>query len=533
VTSLLTWRGTSHALLVLLAAAASLTACASDGSDDGAAPSSTSAASSPSTTGTTDDDAGPPVEGTPAEVAEHAADWPTAGQDYANTRTAAGPSDLTTDTVDQLTESWRADLDGAGALSTVPLVLGDTVYLQGGSGPVFALDRASGEEVWTSEPRGLNIGPFGVAVGDGHVFGMDGSNGVVALSADDGTEAWTADITDTATVGADIQPVIVDGTVIASSVPISIGGIYAPGDRGVVIALDAATGDEEWTFDTVKGDLWGHPEVNSGGGAWYTPAVDLERRVVYAGIANPAPFPGTAEFPNGTSRPGPNLYTDSLVALDLDTGELLWFHQVTPHDIFDRDQVHALIAELEDGSQVVVSAGKSGVVVGLDPEDGTERWTTEVGNHENDDLEALDGPTVVGPGTYGGVLTPPATADGVVYLASVDAPTELKPDETAYFGAPLGSNDGEVTAVDADTGEVLWATEVPGDPLGGTAVVNDLVFTATLDGEIVALDRDSGEIVWTHDAGGGINGWLSIVGDELFVPVGNADPPALLHLSLG
>src|SRR4029077_2614963 len=126
-----------------------------------------------------------------------------------------------------------------------------------------------------------------------------------------------------------------------SSVPVSIGGIYTPGDRGVIYALDATTGAVKWTFDTVEGALWGHPEVNSGGGAWYPPAVDLERGLVYVGVANPAPFPGTAEHPNGTSRPGDNLYTDSIVALDLTTGAVEWFQQVTPHDIFDRDQVHA------------------------------------------------------------------------------------------------------------------------------------------------------------------------------------------------
>jgi glucose dehydrogenase len=70
----------------------------------------------------------------------------------------------------------------------------------------------------------------------------------------------------------------------------------------------------------VEEGLWGHPEVNSGGGAWYPPVVDVERGLVYAGIANPAPFPGTEEFPNGSSRPGDNLYTDSIVALDIETG---------------------------------------------------------------------------------------------------------------------------------------------------------------------------------------------------------------------
>ncbi|HMQ26834.1 MAG TPA: PQQ-binding-like beta-propeller repeat protein, partial [Acidimicrobiales bacterium] len=268
-------------------------ACSADTSDD-TAPREDSARNTTSTT------EAPPPAGTPAELVEHADDWPTAGQDLLNTRTAAS-STVTSENVDRLTETWRAELDGAGALTTTPIVQGDTVYLQGGFGDVFALDRATGAERWSSEPRGLNIGPFGVAVGDGRVYGMDAAVGVVALDAADGTEAWATDITATDTTGVDIQPVIADGTVLASSVPISIGGIYAPGDRGVVSALDATTGEVRWTFDTVKGDLWGHPEVNSGGGVWYSPVVDLERRLVYAGVANPAPFPGTAEDPNGTS----------------------------------------------------------------------------------------------------------------------------------------------------------------------------------------------------------------------------------------
>ena len=514
------------AALVVAAGLVAVGACSSDDTEPASPAPSTTAA-----TGGSDTTAAPSDGGLPAEVVEFADDWPTAGQDHDNTR-AAADSTITTANVADLEEAWRADLPEAGSLSTVPLVLGDTVYVQGGSGQVVALDRATGEERWAAEPSGFNIGPFGVAVGDGRVYGLDGSTGVLALDLEGGEPLWATDITATDTTGVDIQPVIADGLVIASSVPISLGGIYAAGDRGVISALDAATGEVRWTFDTVDGDLWGHPEVNSGGGAWYPPVVDLERRLVYVGVANPAPFPGTPEWPNASSRPGDNLYTDSIVALDLDTGELAWFHQVTPHDIFDRDQVHTLMATLQDGTDVIVSAGKSGVLVGLDPDDGTVLWRTEVGVHDNDDLEALDGPTFVNPGTYGGILTPPATADGVVYAATVDAATELVPDETAYFGAPLGTEDGEVSAVDAGTGEVLWEVDVPGDPLGATTVVNDLVFTVLLDGTILALDRADGAVVATFDAGGGVNGWLSVAGDEVFVPVGNSAPPQVLALAL-
>ncbi len=468
-------------------------------------------------------------EAAPAELADHPGDWVLPGHDYDNSRAASSSIDATN--VRRLQVAWRHDL--GGALSTVPLIVGDTVYVQDGSGAISALDRDTGVARWETEGTGFNIGPFGVAVADGRVFGVRGSKGVIALDAATGTEIWGRDVTDTPTAGIDIQPTVYDGLVFVSTVPISVGGIYVGGDRGIIQALDAATGETRWRFDTVASpDLWGNPEVNSGGGAWYPPAIDPERSLSYWGVANPAPFPGTPDFPNGSSRPGANLYTNSVVALDTATGELRWFDQVHPHDIFDRDLVHSLIARPAGRSEVVVGAGKGAVVVGIDPETGARMWTTPVGTHLNDDLEALSGPTEVAPGTFGGILTPPATADGVVYAAVVDAPVVLSPDETAYFGAELGVNDGQVVALDATDGTILWSVSVPGDPLGGVLVLNDMVVTATLDGRLVALDRSDGETVWQKEAPGGLNGWMSAAGDLLVVPVGNADPPQLVAYRL-
>ena len=285
--------------------------------------------------------------GAPAEVTAAAGDWVLPGHDYDNSRAAVSTIDATN--VRGLAKAWSHEV--SGSLSTVPLIVGDTVYLQDGSGRISALDRATGDLRWESEAYGLNIGPFGVAVADGRVYGMHGSKGVVALDAATGRELWVKDITATPTTGIDIQPTVYDGLVLVSTVPVSIGGIYKGGDRGIINALDAVTGEVRWTFDTVLGDdLWGNPEVNSGGGAWYPPAIDTEQGLVFWGVANPAPFPGTPEFPNGSSRPGDNLYTDSAVALDVTTGELRWFHQVHPHDIFDRDLVHTLIARPADGA---------------------------------------------------------------------------------------------------------------------------------------------------------------------------------------
>ena len=467
-----------------------------------------------------------PTTNTASEPALTPQDWSLPGADFHNSRRAVGSS-IDSGNVDQLSLGWSVEL--AGSLSTVPIVDDGVVYVQAGNAAITAIDADSGATLWTSASTGFNIGPFGAAVADGRVFGVYGSTGVIALDAETGRELWVAEITATPTTGIDIQPVVYDGLVFASTVPVSIGGIYVGGDRGVLHALDAETGDVVWTFDTVLGDdLWGNPEVNSGGGSWYPPAIDVERGLVYWGVANPAPFPGTAEFPNGSSRPGPNLYTNSAVALDIETGELQWYHQVIPHDIFDRDLVHTMLVDLSDGSDVVVTTGKAGVVVGIDPDEGTPIWETLVGRHENDDLEEITGETIVYPGTFGGVLTPPASSDGTVYVATLNAPSTLVPDATAYFGSDLGSGPGEVVAIDARTGDVIWATSVDGDPLGGVAVVNDLVLTALLDGRVLALSRSTGEILHELATPGGINGWMSVVGATIYVPVGQANPPQLI-----
>ena len=131
----------------------------------------------------------------------------------------------------------------------------------------------------------------------------------------------------------------------------------------------------DWSFDTVRSkNLWGNPAVNSGGGAWYPPAIDIRRNVLYWGVANPAPFVGTPAYPNGSSRPGANLYTDSMVALSASTGKLLWYHQVFPHDLYDRDEVQAMLVPVRQAvggsSEVAISSGKGGFVLGLNPAHG-------------------------------------------------------------------------------------------------------------------------------------------------------------------
>ena len=473
----------------------------------------------------------------PDEVADHTTEWPLPNRDYANSR-ATSDSGIDSSNVASLKEAWRADLSGIGTYgnaSTTPIVVGDTIYLEDLSSKVRAIDRTTGTERWSVDlsDHGLPVvGPNGVTVADGMVFAVAGAGAVAALDMASGTIRWRQTIADTPSTGIDIQPVTFGGLVYVSTVPISLGGVYKGGDRGVLKALRTDTGAVAWSFDTVDSpDLWGNPSLNSGGGAWYPPSIDPTSGLMFWGTGNPAPFSGTPAYPSGSSRPGDNRFTSGTLALDALSGGFRWFQQAVPHDIFDHDHQNTLIATTADGP-VVIGTGKDGVVYGLDPADGTVRWKTPVGLHQNDELTAIDGPTVVAPGNLGGVETPPATADGVVYLPVINEPATFENVAGSLGSGGIGLMDGEIVAIDAATGAIKWDVKVPGDPFGGATVSHDLVFTGLHDGTLLALSTEDGHVVWSYQAEGVINAWPAIVGDQLLWPLGGAKPPALLALGL-
>ena len=128
---------------------------------------------------------------------------------------------------------------------------------------------------------------------------------VAALDIDTGLTLWTAEIELTDHEGINIQPIVYDGLVYLSTAPRSEKGLYLGDGVGIIYALDQETGDIVWSFNTVDSDdIWGNREVNSGGGAWFPASIDTERGLTYWGVGNPGPWPGTEEFPNGSSRPG-------------------------------------------------------------------------------------------------------------------------------------------------------------------------------------------------------------------------------------
>jgi glucose dehydrogenase/cytochrome c553 len=480
------------------------------------------------------------MSGLPPEfhVVDADLDWPIANGDYESTRTAKN-SRITAKTVSKLTEAWAYEMPGGGTfgnLTTTPLVSGDSVYVGALDTKVHAIDRKTGKQRWVAGKKTGIFGPTGVGIGYGQVYGTaqnaQGKGSVlVAYDAKTGKRVWATDLSEN---GGDIdmQPSAYDGLVFAATAG------YGAGTNATIYAVDVETGKVVWDFPVIQDPkLWGHPDLNGGGGIWYPPAIDEQRRIVYFGTGNPYPFPGTDQYPNGSSRPGDNKWTDSMLALDIDTGKLVWGHQAIVHDLFDRDAMLAARVDVRIGGKVrslAISTGKLGVVYGLDAATGKEMWKTKVGTHQNDDKTALDGPTLVYPGSLGGAQTPLAIADGTIYACVMNAPSQYAgPKETSVgFNVKLGTADSELVAIDAATGKVRWDVKLDGDALGAATVVNDLVFTSTFGGTLLAFDRTTGKQVWSWKAGGGINGWPAIAGDEIYVPVGIADPPRLVKLEL-
>ncbi|WP_081472323.1 outer membrane protein assembly factor BamB family protein [Methanothrix harundinacea] len=479
----------------------------------------------------------------PPEVSDGARDWPLPNGDYENTRAAAG-SAINSENVGELGVVWSFPIPGIGAYGAAasnPIIVGDVVYFQDLRCNVFALDLETGDPIWS---RFYNVtevvGPNGPAVGWGKVFVAKDLYNVTALDAGTGEEVWTTRLSEVATTGIDIQPSVYAGLVYVSTVPGTGDVFYAPGGIGVISALDAETGDIVWEFSTVDSpDLWGNPGVNSGGGAWYPPAVDVETGITFWGTGNPAPFPGTEEWPSGTSRPGPNLYTDSLVALDHATGDMIWYHQVLPHDLFDHDfQISPILAERDSGGRsqkVVYGAGKMGKVYAFDRTSGELLWSAVVGRYdEAAQLDVLpEGTTRIYPGVLGGVETPMAYSDGVLYVPVVNLFTDWTPTSLDTSTIDFNNGTGELVAIDASTGKILWIRSFETMALGGATVINDLVFAAEYDGTIHAFRAETGEEVWEMRAPAGINGWPAVAGETIVWPAGVGADPKLVAFRLG
>ncbi len=486
--------------------------------------------------------------GAPNELSSFSDEWPAPNQDLSNTRVAS--SKIDSGNVSQLGIAWTVPIKGGGTFgnyASTPIVADGVVYTQDLTSNVKAIDLETGQVKWSKDYDAEDVGPNGLAIGYDKIYGAT-SDFAFALDKDTGDEVWQSEkLTRNANEGIDMAPGVFDKTVYVSTVPGNAKSFYKGNGVGVLWALDAATGKQKWKFLTVPEDLWSpeHTDINSGGGLWHPPAFDDDGNV-YVDIANPAPWPGTNEFPWGSSRPGPNPHSNSLVKLNPDDGKVIWARQMLAHDVYDWDLQLPPILTKDGDRSLVLSSGKLGYVIATDPADGTVVWKKPVGEHNGHDHDnelVLDGetaqlpklPVTVLPGILGGVETQMAAADGVVYVPIVNLPVRFPNQETPQLEIPKGT--GEVEALNIADGSLKWKRELPQPAYGAATVSNDLVFTTTFEGKVIALDRDDGSIVWQKQMPAGTNAPLAIVGDTLITaasfPQTKDQQPAIIAYRLG
>jgi len=458
--------------------------------------------------------------------------------DPSNTRRLGGAIDAAS--VSRLQVAWSLPIKGKaqfGAEWSTPVIANGVAYAQDSSSNVQAVELASGKVLWERQYNSPVEGPNGVTVSGDRVYGATAEN-AFALDRASGEEVWSVPLTGRGET-IDMAPGYRDGLVYLSTLPSALEG----GEVGTLWALDAKTGKKVWSFATVPRTLWGRPELNYGGGAWQAPAFDDEGSM-YFGVANPGPLAGTDRYPWGKSRPGPNLYTNSIVKLNAKTGKLEWYYQLTPHALCDWDLQGPPMLIEAGGHKLAVIAGKGGIVVAVDRATGKLVWKRSVGvhnGHDRDGEHALRGdysnlaiPQTVYPGTLGGVLSPMSTDGSLVFVPVVDHATTLTGQSESDESAPKR---GELVALDAASGSLAWGRKFPSALMGATSVVNDLVFATTFEGKLYAFNGKTGDQVWESSLPAGMLSGLGFSSNTLLAPAGTVtsreQSPQLVAYRLG
>jgi len=475
------------------------------------------------------------------------ADWPHYGGSYRALRHSTLPQ-INRGNVHKLAPAWVFQTgDYEAGLQVTPIVLDGVMYLSTSRNRVFALDAATGAVLWRYEyelPRDFVLfygpGNRGVAVGHGRVYMGTLDNYLVALDQKTGRELWKVNIEDSQQCGCGITgaPLVVKDKVVIGVA----GGDTA--HRGYINAFDAKTGRHAWRFWTIPGpgepghDTWKGDSWKFGGGAsWMTGSFDADLGLIFWSVGNPA-----ADF-HGASRAGANLYTDSVVALDADTGKLRWYYQQVPHDVWDFDTayenilldlpvagragpIRKLLVNINKGGFGFVVDRTSGRFVSAYPIVKHHTWITGVGPDgqlQGRNEPEVDKPKVICPAIGGGrswnqAAFSPRT--GFLYTTAIEWCQEVvaRPEEPqegkTFFGGTFTMRNppGEkayshLDAIDPVTGKLHWSYRSKYPLMASVlATDGDLVFSGDPEGFFFALDARTGKRLWRFQTGSGHRG---------------------------
>ncbi len=485
---------------------------------------------------------------------------------YDQTRYYPGKQ-INTANVKNLRPKFTFQTEVLESMETAPIVVDGVMYMTTSFNHVYALDAVTGKEFWHYKHKMGPITTFccgpnnrGVAIEGGKVFMGTLDARLVALDAKTGKVEWDVQIADPEKGYSEtMAPTVVDGKVLIGT----NGGEY--GIRGFVKAFDAETGYLIWTFHTIpeKGHegVWAENDATGrnmhrdiaaekaqlardsnfyqtlGGGVWMNPAVDLKSRTIFFVVGNPSPDLYGAE------RPGDNLYTDSLVAVDLDTGHYRWHYQYIAHDVWDLDAVSPpILVDVKDKSGKtipgVIHGGKTGHVYVHNRENGELiRFSDAMIPQEN--MWVL--PTAAGarmlPGANGGVEWSPMAVNpqlNMAYALNLHQPMTYHVEAAKYPGGKLWLGGafkvigdekqwGRLAAVNYNTGKMVWHFDTAEPLIGGAlATAGGLVFYGEGNGLFRALDAKTGKVLWQHNCGAGANAMpvSYAVGGKQYVAMG-------------
>ncbi len=472
-----------------------------------------------------------------------------------------------------------------------PLVVDGKLYMPASNGYVHAFDLRTGQNLWIFEHKG-NYGPpslgggggwndvggaggfgagnmpnccsnqkRGLAYANGTIFDANIDASVIAIDATTGKKKWevralTKEEDPSGNSGYNSAPTIVGDTIVIGT---SGGETKA---RQFITAYDQKTGAQVWRWysipapdgsdplapdgwwkfsDTTAYGLklpWRNLEQErqlkdilpdgwkTGGGPIWMPVVyDAELNLIYASIGNPNPDL------DGRTRPGDNLFTNSIVAIDATTGKTRWYFQILPHDLWDRDPASPPVVTMLEGRKVVVQAGKIGWLFVLDAKTGEYIRKSETFVPAENSWEvpvAKMGPWVT-PGASGGNNWSPISVDQerkVAFVGAVHQPTRYSREATIGPELARGrdkpqnlggdwqfdakGSHGVFSAIDLTSGKILWQNKSPtGETevyLGGVlSTSTGLVFQGEGDGNLVALDAGNGDVMWKFQTGAGVN----------------------------
>ena len=463
----------------------------------------------------------------PAKMLQQATDtWPTYNGDYSGRRFST-LKEINTSNVKSLSLAWAYRIETAGGrgggISSTPLEIGGVLYFSL-INRVWAVDARTGKEIWTYtwDSKLTAIGNRGVGVIGQTLYFETPDCNLVALDVNSGKDKWHTSIcnVDQMYFGT-VPPMAIKNHLILG---VSGDDMDIP---GYVEAVDPETGDLQWRWYTHPNP--GDPEaaswpnedamMHSGGMTWVPGTYDPDLNLYYFGTGNAQPVI------NGSARPGANLYTACIVAINPDTGKLAWYFQANPHDTHDWDAVQTPIlfdAEIDGQKRkLLAQASRNGWFFVLDRTNGKallsepfakENWATGVdakGQPIPDPAKAAKtNGVLVAPNQYGATNWPPSSFDpatGLFYVNAMDAysvyyvfDNSEKPE--GWAGNDRGGWSQEtLKALDYKTGEARWSHKWPGQ--GGRAngiltTAGGLLFTGDPSSNVVAFDAATGAILW-------------------------------------